>query len=351
MEGDSADSMEVAGPNPAVQRSRQLSASGDHEGALGLLAPILEGQPENPEALLCKAEVLDRMGRYQEAEDLYRRLQVAMAASGGASWEEPGQGGGASEMPENRRTPAIDLGPGGSPPEPSCGQVACPGPEGPAGPSLPFGPQPSEGFLRALFEAPTQQYVQDGVLVLDLDTKLESWLTVPSIGFFLLGAFLLAMGHDPTWVALIPILMAFLGLTLACFTENYFLLDPHRQALFYRRKVLFSERITQVASFSEIVAVTMETRRERARHRSWFAHRVLVALKSRKLVTVSDSFIDDPEGAEHLARRVAESLGVPMVPGAHRGPPKVLSGPAPGEFKIWFPLPPPGGGPRRPPAN
>ncbi len=339
MTRDSADPTGVAGPNPVIQRARNLSASGDHEGGLALLAPLLEGQPENPDVLLGLAEVLDRMGRYPEAEDLYRRLQAVLAASGGASAEDPGEGGGAFERVENRETPGIGMRPGAGLAEPSCGQVQDPGPDGPAGPSLPFGPQPSEGFLRALFEAPTQQYVQDGVLVLDLDTKLESWLTVPSICFFLLGAFLLAMGHDPTWVALIPILMAFLGLILACFTENYFLLDPHRQALFYRRKVLFSERITQVASFSEIFAVTMETRRQRANHRSWIEHVVLVALKSRKLVAVSDPFVDDVGGAERLAGLVAECIGVPVVPGAHRGRPKVLSGPDPGEFKVWFPFP------------
>jgi hypothetical protein len=128
-------------------------------------------------------------------------------------------------------------------------------------------------------------------------------------------------GPEPVLLRYVPFALALSGLLFLArrFTDNFYLLDPERQCLYYHFKFLGFRRIRLLLTRREVLGVTTEARKRSADGgASWWEHRLVVIGKGGRVVPLSDW---RKEGLGRCNREGAERATLLACP-FHPAPPR-----------------------------
>lgn len=152
---------------------------------------------------------------------------------------------------------------------------------------------------------------------IDLRTPMEQFF----LGLMLLSPLLIFIGFHQMQLGDSPILFAgaILTFVLSCFcyfaTDNYYLLDMNKRLLVYRFKFLFFERLSKVADFSGIHAVTVNTSSVTSKGKTSYFYVATLVLFNGKALPISDRESKKSE-VQKLAEFVAKASGASYVQGS-----------------------------------
>jgi len=94
-------------------------------------------------------------------------------------------------------------------------------------------------------------------------------------------------------------------------TDNFYLADPSRHAVYLHSKFLFSRRVRRLLERQDIVGVGIEAQRRRSRYRHWTEHRTVLVGRDGRHVPMSDFRKDGLWDANNLAISLGRQLDVP----------------------------------------
>jgi hypothetical protein len=159
-----------------------------------------------------------------------------------------------------------------------------------------------------------------GFLKVDCHTTLERALTFGAtmLGIFaavmLMTAFVEVRGpwlsRDGIAIA-VPALIAGAGflLGLRWLTNNFYLIDRTRHAVYFHFQFLGIRRVRLLLERPDIQAMAVETRHQQHRGRAWWEHRAVLIDVRGRTVPLGDWESEALEVANHLARTLAAELG------------------------------------------
>jgi len=163
---------------------------------------------------------------------------------------------------------------------------------------------------------------QHGFEKIDRDTTLErAFVAVAVACGIAAGVILLSLvaSQRPPFISgdmarvVVPGLAVLAGLSLGLrwMTNNYYLVDPSRHAVFYHFQSLVFRSVRLLLEGKDIVATSVEARRRRSKHRSWWEHRAVLIGADGRIVPMSNWHRDDVWAANNIARDLAKQLDCP----------------------------------------
>jgi hypothetical protein len=105
--------------------------------------------------------------------------------------------------------------------------------------------------------------------------------------------------------------VAALAFVLRLFTDNFFLIDPSRHAVYLHAKFLFARRVRRLLERPDIAGVAIAAQRRRTRYRHWTEHRAVLVGRDGRHVPMSDFHKDGLWDANNLAISLGRQLEVP----------------------------------------
>jgi hypothetical protein len=98
---------------------------------------------------------------------------------------------------------------------------------------------------------------------------------------------------------------------LRLLTDNFYLVDPSRHAVYLHAKFLFTRRVRRLLERQDIAGVAIEAQRRRSRYRHWTEHRTVLIGRDGRHVPMSDFRKDGLWDANNLAISLGRQLEVP----------------------------------------
>ncbi len=161
----------------------------------------------------------------------------------------------------------------------------------------------------------------------DLDTPLESaWTALAFLSgvgcFFILQIGFIGGKHtppDPTFLNYLPAGLLTLGFFIALrkFTDNYYIVDRQRKAIFYHFELAVIRSVTEYLRFSAIDAVVVNGSIHTSKNSRWYEYGILLVERGGQTHSFSDS--EREAGLSALNTRagtLAKIIGCRLVPGA-----------------------------------
>jgi len=160
----------------------------------------------------------------------------------------------------------------------------------------------------------------------DLDTPLESAWTVLAIVsgvgcFFILQIGFLGGKHsppDPTVLKYLPTGLLLLGFFIALrkFTDNYYIVDRQRKAVFYHFELAVIRSVTEYLRFSDIDSVVVNGSIHTSKNSRWYEYGILLVERGGKTHAFSDSVREFGLAALNTrAETLSKIIGCRLVPG------------------------------------
>ena len=159
----------------------------------------------------------------------------------------------------------------------------------------------------------------------DCDTTLErafiaTGITCVSLVFAVLWFTLRGLLYRSRWrlhlppsavPLLVPGLAAAAGMSVALrwLTDNFYLIDSSRHAVYYRFEFLFVRRVTLLLEPQDIDMVIVESRRRRDRGHIWFEYRRMLIATDGRSVPMSNWERYDRLTSNERAADLAKTLG------------------------------------------
>ncbi|HOT27125.1 MAG TPA: hypothetical protein PLU72_02975 [Candidatus Ozemobacteraceae bacterium] len=160
----------------------------------------------------------------------------------------------------------------------------------------------------------------------DLDTPLESAWTalafMSGVGcFFILQIGFIGGKHtppDPTFLKYLPTGLLALGVFIALrkFTDNFYIVDRQRKAVFYHFELAMIRSVTEYLRFSAIDAVVVNGSIHHSKHSRWYEYQILLVDRGGKIHAFSDSVRESELAAlNKRAETLAKIIECRLVPG------------------------------------
>ncbi|HNW35273.1 MAG TPA: hypothetical protein PKM25_10105 [Candidatus Ozemobacteraceae bacterium] len=161
---------------------------------------------------------------------------------------------------------------------------------------------------------------------IDLDTPLETAWNVlagfSGIGcFFILQIGFLGGKHsppDPSFLKFLPYAIGavVVFLLLRRLTDNYYLVDRQRKAIFYHFECAVIRSVTQFMKFSDIDAVVVNGSVHHSKHSRWFEYQIQLVDRNGKTHDFSDSLKADNLGLlNSRAETISKIIECRLFPG------------------------------------
>jgi len=166
---------------------------------------------------------------------------------------------------------------------------------------------------------------------IDFSTPLEGALR--KISLFcppLALIFLLAWFEDPGntvsgWLGGLLFGSGVLAVLLYWSTDNFYIFDRTEQKIFYHFQFLFQRRIEPVAAFSEVLAVTVASERFLREAPPSYWHSIALVISQDQVLPLSDQKRNSLAVMTRDARRLAEAIDVPFIPGLENAGSRIIT--------------------------
>ena len=166
---------------------------------------------------------------------------------------------------------------------------------------------------------------EHGFEKVDCDTTLErafiaTGITCVGLAVAVLWFTLRGLIYRSTWrlhlppsavPLLVPGLLAAAGISAALrwLTDNFYLIDSSRHAVYYHFEFLFVRRVTLLLEPQDIDMVIVESRRRRNRRDAWFEYRCMLIATDGRSVPMSNWERYDRLTSNERAAELAKTLG------------------------------------------
>lgn len=161
----------------------------------------------------------------------------------------------------------------------------------------------------------------------DLDTALESAWTalafVSGVGcFFILQIGFIGGKHtppDPEFLKYLPHALLTLGffIVLRKFTDNFYIVDRQRKAIFYHFEFAVVRSVTEFLRFSAIDSIVVNGSIHHSKNSRWYEYLILLVDRSGKTHSFSDSVRESELAAlNKRAETLAKIIQCRLVPGS-----------------------------------
>lgn len=173
----------------------------------------------------------------------------------------------------------------------------------------------------------------------DLDTPLESAWTALAFVSGVGCLFILQIGFiggkrtppDPEFLNYLPHALLALGFFVALrkFTDNYYIVDRQRKAIFYHFECLFVKSVKDYMRFSDIDSAVVNGSIHHSKNSRWYEYQILLIDRTGKTHPFSDS-LREPELAtlNRRAETIAKIIDCRLVPGQVEHTHTIAAGPA-----------------------
>lgn len=144
-------------------------------------------------------------------------------------------------------------------------------------------------------------------------------------------------GIHPWTYPLLNLLGTILFITLRMKVDQYYIFDTFQNQLLVRHKILFSDRTAFVADYMDILGITIQSKFQQSKYRSWWEYFPVIVYRSGKLVNLHPSMASDRTWVESAAKEMAAKVRVDFI----SPPPESLLGKQPGDLNnegdlVWI---------------
>lgn len=106
-----------------------------------------------------------------------------------------------------------------------------------------------------------------------------------------------------------------LGISLMTGLSTGYEFDPESRKIFFRLSWLFVQRRTLVASMQDVAGFSVTGIHNQARVHSWWSYKVVMLLKSGRMIAVSQKSDKSVHSMNRLAEKLAATMGCEYFPG------------------------------------